>query len=59
MTRDQATPVMTLKTPLPGSTPRIDAVAAHADDYLDSDRDGTAHGPDRETERRAIEALTG
>jgi nucleoside-diphosphate-sugar epimerase len=42
-----------------GSTPRADAVAAHAADYLDSDRDGTAHGPDREAERRAIEALTG
>lgn len=40
------------------STPRTDAVAAHAEDYLDSDRDGTAHGPDREAERRAIEALT-
>jgi nucleoside-diphosphate-sugar epimerase len=40
------------------STPRADAVAAHAEDYLDSDRDGTAHGPDREAERRAIEALT-
>jgi nucleoside-diphosphate-sugar epimerase len=41
-----------------GSTPRADAVAAHAEDYLDSDRDGTAHGSDREAERRAIEALT-
>ena len=40
------------------STPRTDAVAAHAQDYLDSDRDGTAHGPDREAERQAIEALT-
>jgi nucleoside-diphosphate-sugar epimerase len=41
------------------STPRADAVAAHASDYLDADRDGTAHGPDREAERRAIEALIG
>jgi hypothetical protein len=41
------------------STPRADAVAAHAADYLDSDRDGTSHGPDREAERRTIAALTG
>jgi len=41
------------------STPRADAVAAHAEDYLDSDRDGTTHGPGRQAERRAIEALTG
>jgi nucleoside-diphosphate-sugar epimerase len=40
-----------------GSTPRADAVAAHVENYLDSDRDGIARGPDREAECRAIEAL--
>lgn len=40
------------------STSHADALARTVAEHLESDRTGRHHGPDRETERRAIEGLT-
>lgn len=39
------------------STPHADAIPPTVDDHLESDRTGRHHGPDRDVERRAIDAL--
>lgn len=39
------------------STPHAEALAATVDEYVESDRDGYEHGPDREDEARVLNVL--